>query len=184
MTSQMTHHDAVIKGKHFPRYLPFLQGIRRSPVNSPHKGQWRWAVMFPLICAWINSWINNREAGYLRRHAAHYQVTVMDIDDAKTIGNPGLAAFYSLASWCQFVSNCGWKWQFAVFVNTEHFCHMNTYHLKVDNTFSKINHTVNQNTKSLTMTPTSFLKETCYIFCVWEKQCLTSFTKFVNIQNN
>ena len=25
----------------------------------------------------------------------------------------------------------------------------------------KIKHTVNQNTKSLTMTPTSFLKETC-----------------------
>ena len=40
----------------------------------------------------------------------------------------------------------------------EHLCHMNTYHLKVSNTFSKFNHTVNQSTKSLTMTPTSFLK--------------------------
>ena len=42
-----------------------------------------------------------------------------------------------------------------------HFCHINTYHLKVSNTFSKYSHNVNQNTKSLTLTPTSFLKETC-----------------------
>ena len=57
------------------------------------------------------------------------------------------------------------KWQFAYFVNMEHFCHTNTYHLKVSNTFSKSNHTVNQNTKSLAMTPTSFLKETCPLAC-------------------
>ena len=44
----------------------------------------------------------------------------------------------------------------------EHFCHINTYHLKFSNTIFKIKHTVNQNTKSLTMTPTSFLKETCH----------------------
>ena len=32
-------HDDVIKLKHFPRYWPFVRGIHRSPVNSPHKGQ-------------------------------------------------------------------------------------------------------------------------------------------------
>ena len=32
-----------------------------SPVNSPHKGQCRGALMFSLICAWINSWVNNQE---------------------------------------------------------------------------------------------------------------------------
>ena len=48
-----------------------------SPVNSPHKGQWRGALMFSLICAWINDWVNNREAGYLRRHRGHYDVKVM-----------------------------------------------------------------------------------------------------------
>ena len=32
-------HDDVIKWKHFPRYWPFVRGIHRSPVNSPHKGQ-------------------------------------------------------------------------------------------------------------------------------------------------
>ena len=48
-----------------------------SPLNSPHKGQWRGALMFSLICAWINGWVNNREAGDLRRHGAHYDVIVM-----------------------------------------------------------------------------------------------------------
>ena len=52
-------------------------GIHRSPVNSPHKGQWRGALMFSLICAWINGWVNNREAGDLRRYRTHYNVTVM-----------------------------------------------------------------------------------------------------------
>ena len=48
-----------------------------SPVNSPHKGQWRGALMFSFICAWINGWVNNCEAGGLRRHRAHCDVTVM-----------------------------------------------------------------------------------------------------------
>ena len=39
-------HDDVIKWKHFPRCWPFVRGIKRSPVNSPHKGQWRRALMF------------------------------------------------------------------------------------------------------------------------------------------
>ena len=54
-------HADVIKWKHFPRYWPFVRGIHRSPLNSPHKGQWRGALMFSLICAWMNGWINNRE---------------------------------------------------------------------------------------------------------------------------
>ena len=49
-------HDDVIKWKHFQRYWPFVRGIHRSPVNSPHKGQWREAFMFSLIRAWINGW--------------------------------------------------------------------------------------------------------------------------------
>ena len=47
------------------------------PVNSPHKGQWRGALMFSLICVWINDWVNNGEAGDLRRYRIHYDVTVM-----------------------------------------------------------------------------------------------------------
>ena len=74
---QPFNHDDVIKWKHFPRYWPFVRGIHRSPVNSPHEGQWRGALMFPLICVWINSWVNNPEAGNLRRHRAHCNVSVM-----------------------------------------------------------------------------------------------------------
>ena len=69
--------DDVIKWKHFPHYWPFVRGIHRSPVNSPHKSQWRGALMFYLICAWIHAWVNNGEAGDLRRHRAHYDVVVM-----------------------------------------------------------------------------------------------------------
>ena len=54
-----------------------MRGIHRSPVNSPNKGQWCGALMFSLICVWINGWVNNREAGDLRRYRAHYDVTVM-----------------------------------------------------------------------------------------------------------
>ena len=71
-------HDDVIKWKHSPRYWPFVRGIHRSPVNSPHKGQWRGALMFSLTSAWINGWVNNREAGDLRRHHGHYDVTLVN----------------------------------------------------------------------------------------------------------
>ena len=71
------NHDDVIKWKHFPRYWAFVRGIQRFPVNSPHKGQWRGALMFPLICTWTNGWANSRDASDLRRHRAHYDIIVM-----------------------------------------------------------------------------------------------------------
>ena len=70
-------HDDVIKWKHFSLYWPFVRGIHRSPVNSPHKGQWRGALMFSLICVWINGWVN-REAGDWRGYRAHYDVILMN----------------------------------------------------------------------------------------------------------
>ena len=70
------NHNDVIKWWHFPRYWPFVREIHRSPVNSPHKGQWRGALTF-FICSWINVWVNNRQAGNLRRYRAHYDVIVM-----------------------------------------------------------------------------------------------------------
>ena len=70
-------HDDVIKWKHFPRYWSYERGIHRSPVNFPHNGQWRRALMFSLVCVWTNGWDNNRDAGDLRRHCAHYHVAVM-----------------------------------------------------------------------------------------------------------
>ena len=63
-------HDEVIKWKHFPCYWPFVRGIH-------HKGQWCGALMFSLTYAWINGWVNHGEAGDLRCHHTHCDVTVM-----------------------------------------------------------------------------------------------------------
>ena len=61
------------KWKHFPRYWPFVRGIHRFPMNSPHKDQWRGT----LIWARINGWVTDGEAGDLRCHRSHYYVIVM-----------------------------------------------------------------------------------------------------------
>ena len=59
----------------FSAWLVLCAGNSPVPVNSPHKGQWRGALMFSLIC--MNGWVNNREAGDLRRYPVHYDVIVM-----------------------------------------------------------------------------------------------------------
>ena len=84
-------HDDVIKWKHIPRHWSFVRGIHRSPVNSPHKGQCRGALLFSLICVSTNGWVNNREAGDLRLHHTHYDVTVIGM-----LG--GRPPFYQLPS--------------------------------------------------------------------------------------
>ena len=45
--------------------------------DFPHKGHWRRALMFSLICASKTGWVNNGDAGDLRRHCAHYGVAVI-----------------------------------------------------------------------------------------------------------
>ena len=57
--------------------LALRAGNSPVPVISPHKGQWRAALMFSVIYAWINDWVNSREAGDLRRHRGHYDVIVI-----------------------------------------------------------------------------------------------------------
>ena len=48
--------------------------------NSPATGKFRaqrpvtWSFDVFFICAWINGWVNNREAGDLRRYRAYYDV--------------------------------------------------------------------------------------------------------------
>ena len=44
----------------------FVRGIHLSLVNFPHNCKWRGALIFSLICAWINGWLNNRETGYFK----------------------------------------------------------------------------------------------------------------------
>ena len=64
----------VNKLTHFLHYWPFVR-----PMNSPHKSHRRGALMFSLICARTNGWVNNGDAGDFRRHCAHYDVTVIMI---------------------------------------------------------------------------------------------------------
>ena len=114
-TARQVRHDDVIEWKHYPRYWPFVRGIHRAPGNSPHKGQWRGALVFSLICVWINGWVDNREAGDLRRHRAHYDVIVM-----VTSKNP-VHVFHILATESQrnFAHILLWLSQFSI-VNMSH----------------------------------------------------------------
>ena len=94
----------------FPRYWPFVRGIHRSPMNSPHKGQWHRALMFSLTCAWTNGWVNNQEAGDLRHHCTHYDVTVMPFQMVNIIVPDDLVMAVARASagiicWPSFPSN-------------------------------------------------------------------------------
>ena len=72
-------HDDVIYWKHIPRNWPIVREIHPSPVDSPHKGKWRGLLIFSLVCVWPNGYANYRDAGNLRRHRGHYDVTVMVI---------------------------------------------------------------------------------------------------------
>ena len=63
--------------KTFSALLTFCAGNSPVPGEFPHKGHWHGALVFSLICVWINGWVNNREAGDLRRYCAHDDVTVM-----------------------------------------------------------------------------------------------------------
>ena len=67
----------MMTSSNFQRYWPFVRGFHWWPVNPTHKGQWRGSLMYSLICAWTNSWGNNRNAGDLRHHRAHYDAIVM-----------------------------------------------------------------------------------------------------------
>ena len=75
--SILVYHDDVIKWKHFPRNWPFVRIIHR-PRWIPHtkaSDAELWCFLWSAGC--INGWVNNREAGDLRRHRGHYYVSVM-----------------------------------------------------------------------------------------------------------
>ena len=63
--------------KPFTALLALCEGIHRPSVDSPHRGLWRGALMFSLMCPWKNGWANNLDPGDLRRHGAHYDFTLM-----------------------------------------------------------------------------------------------------------
>ena len=61
----------------FSALLALCVGIHRSPLNSPDKDQWSGALMFSLMCAWTNGWVNDCDIDDLRCHCTHYDITVM-----------------------------------------------------------------------------------------------------------
>ena len=88
------HHQKEI----FSMLLAICAG--NSMVNSPPKGQWWGALMFSLICAWTNSWVNNWDAGDLRRHHAHYDTVFKISVGPRTLTSKiwvGPASFPSLS---------------------------------------------------------------------------------------
>ena len=114
-------HDDVIKWRNFPLYWLFVRGIHRSPVISPHKGQCRGALMFSLIYASIIGWVNNREAGDVRHHCAHYDVVVMENINTHQIKYelsvcPGIFDDYY---WMPFLLNVHLKNRFIFQANTK-----------------------------------------------------------------
>ena len=71
------YHDDVINWKHFRLYWSFVQGIHWfsrwiAPTKASDAELW-----FFFHLRWTNGWANNRDAGDMRRHHAHYYVTVM-----------------------------------------------------------------------------------------------------------
>ena len=96
-----------------------VRGIHRSAVDSPHKGQWRGASKFSLICAWTNGWANNTNAGDFRRYRAHYDVTMMIFSSFIFI--------YSTAAFCLFTA------LEVLFIMCDIFswCHINLYYFAI-----------------------------------------------------
>ena len=55
---------------------PFVQGVHRSPVNSPHKGQWRGALIFSWYDLRLNKrWWFGTPLRSLWRHCNDYPMT-------------------------------------------------------------------------------------------------------------
>ena len=73
--------------------------------NSPVTGEFpaqrpvmrSFDVFFDL--GWINGWINNREAGDMRRHRAHYDVVVMNMDCLLPKVQRGIACCITMISY-------------------------------------------------------------------------------------
>ena len=93
-------------------------------ASFAHKVQWRRALMFSLIWAWINGCVNNREAGDLRHQHNHYDVSVMNyrIHGENSSSNHWNTSVTSHERWDipnQQQLNCLWKCLFGL-TKTKH----------------------------------------------------------------
>ena len=59
----------------FSALLAICAGNSPVPGEFPAQRPGRGALMFSLICVWMNVWVNNRED--LRLYSTHYDITVM-----------------------------------------------------------------------------------------------------------
>ena len=98
-------NDIVSWWRHQMEPFPVLLALCEDnpPVTDGFltKSQWRRASMCSLICARTNSWAYNRVVGDLRRHRAHYGVTLLM--------NPQRNGIYNVIYWME--------WCYHVFVN-------------------------------------------------------------------
>ena len=117
------------------------------PVTSgfPLQSLWRGALMISLICTWTNSWANNRDAGDLRRHCAHYGAAVMTaslfpFDDVIMPYQSSVASLILVPIACSAPShylNQFWrilKWghtKIDIFKMHDKFCHENAFHISI-----------------------------------------------------
>ena len=99
-------HDDVIIWKHFPSYWTFVREFNCSRWIP----QWRAALVVSLICVWMNGWVNNREAGDLRRYRVHYDVTVMATYAPTQVIN-SVSSLHSVTLVTQFQGTQGVPWQ-------------------------------------------------------------------------
>ena len=63
-----------------------------------------WSFDDSLIWAWINTWVNNREAGDLRCYRAHYDVIVMCVCE-REINTSCISSFFCESQQNNFVPN-------------------------------------------------------------------------------
>ena len=75
--------------------------------------------MFSLICVWISDWVNNREAGDLRRHRGHYEVNVMFTFSMNNF--PGFSHIWYDSGTPIVWDQVKW-WPYVTFTNFNQFC--------------------------------------------------------------
>ena len=87
-------HDDVIKWKHFPRYWPFVRGIHRLPVNSPHKGQCTrsFDAFFDLR---LNKRLSKQSWGWWSETSSHPLRRHCNDSDESTLRNVNVSLYYS-----------------------------------------------------------------------------------------
>ena len=99
---QLSIHDDVIKWKYFPRYWLFEREIHRSPVNSPHKGQWHGALMVFFICAIWDQWQLSIGAGRRLVPSGRQAIDCTDYETTDALMRLEMTMF--------------WRWKIRVFI--------------------------------------------------------------------